>query len=129
MTMQPGDQIIGGILGGQVDPFQLAPALPHESPLPFVPRYLAKQLWPQGFNPFQPAAMAPAPPVVVAQPLQPANQAAQPAAQPVVAAPQPAAKIIPQPAAKIIPRARDASLHEEIHPTSQRIRISARRGF
>ena len=61
--MQPGDQIMSGVLSGQVDPLALAPAMPWESPLPFVPRYLAQRLWPQGFVPLLPAARAPAPPV------------------------------------------------------------------
>jgi len=91
VLQQPGERIIGGILGGQVDPFQLAPALPHESPIPFVPRYLAKRLWPQGFVPLLPAARAPTPPVV--QPPAP-RAAAPPAAPPRAAPPAPRKRVL-----------------------------------
>ncbi|MBA7646509.1 hypothetical protein ES703_54273 [subsurface metagenome] len=91
VMQQPGDQIISGVLSGQVDAFQLAPAMPWESPLPFVPRYLARQLWPQGFKPFQLAAggltgtVQPAPPVAAKVIPQPAVQvAAPPVAAPMV---------------------------------------------
>ena len=88
VQQQPGDRILGGIIGGQVDPFQLAPAMPWESPLPFVPRYLAKQMWPQGFQPFQQLAAA-IPPAAV-QPPAPANQVVvtQPTAPPAQPAPR-----------------------------------------
>ena len=84
VQQQPGDQILGGILSGQVDLFSLAPAFPHESPMPFIPRYLAKRLWPGGIQPFQPAAVIPP----AAQP--PANQVRPPA--------QPAPRVAAQPA-------------------------------
>jgi len=119
--MEPGERIIGGILGGQVDPFNLAPAMPWESPVPFVPRYLAKQLWPQGFQPFKvpapPVVAQPIQPLIPAQPSVPANQVVT---QPAPAQPQPAA---PRPAA------RDASAHEPIRPMSQRIKITERAGM
>lgn len=101
VQQQPGDRILGGILSGQVDLFSLAPALPHESPLPFVPRYLARQMWPQGFQPFQqpvPAlALAPVQPApaVVAQPIQPpANQVRPPARPRVAAQPTPRKRVL-----------------------------------
>jgi len=117
VMQQPGDQIIGGILSGQVDPFQLAPAMPWESPLPFVPRYLAKQLWPQGFP--LPAVIPP-----TAVPIQP----------PVQPAPPVAAKVIPQPvaappvAAPLVTRS-ISSGGEPISARSQRVRIRERPGL
>jgi len=62
-------------LTGQITPqqieaaVQLAPAMPWESPLPFMPRYLARRLWPGGFVPFQQLATLPAQaPAQAAQP-------------------------------------------------------------
>lgn len=80
------------LLTGQITPqqigqaaFQLAPAFPHESPLPFMPRALARRLWPRGFVPFQ----QPVPTPEVVQPAaRPVNQLLAPAA------PQPAANQI-----------------------------------
>ncbi|MBA7648014.1 hypothetical protein ES703_55793 [subsurface metagenome] len=54
------DDEAGQITPQQID--QALPAMPWESPLPFVPRFLAQRLWPRGFLPLQPAPM-PAPPV------------------------------------------------------------------
>ena len=136
MTMQP---IPGeALLTGQVDGrhlgnaiLQFLPALPGEGP-PFMPRALAKAIFPRGFAPGMIAALpaelpqlAPLlPPAgIPSQPIQPANQVP---AQPVAAAPQPAVKIIPQPAAR---RTRDASAHERIQPTSHRVRIVERKGL
>ena len=115
--MQSGDQIIGEILNGQVDPFQFAPAMPWESPLPFVPRYLAKRLWPRGFIPLQPAARAPAPVVVPIQPAPAVNQVPRPPAPPRAAPPAP-------------PKPQDRSLDPEMR-TARSIRqvVKERRGF
>ncbi|MBA7607958.1 hypothetical protein ES703_15128 [subsurface metagenome] len=115
VQQQPGDQLISGILGGQVDAFQLAPALPWESPLPFVPRYLARRLWPGGFVPGRLPAQVPPAPQPVIQPPAPANQVVT---QPAPAQPQPAARL-----------PRDVSAHEPIQPTSQRVRIVERKGM
>ena len=124
------------LLTGQVDGRQLGnailqflPALPGEGP-PFMPRALAKTIFPRGFAPGMIAALpatlpVPTPEILQAAVVPPANQViAQPVA---VAAPPPPAPA--PPAAKIVPRARDASAHEPIRPTSQRVRISARRGL
>jgi len=133
--MQPGE----ALLTGQVDGRQLGnailqflPALPGEGP-PFMPRALAKTIFPRGFAPGMIAALPATLPVATPEILRaaavpPANQAiAQPVAapQPVPARPQPAAKIIPQPVS--LPR--DVSAHEVIHPISQRVRIRERPGL
>ncbi len=126
-------QVDGRQLGNAI--FQFLPALPGEGP-PFMPRALAKAIFPRGFAPGMIAALPAALPVPTPEILQaakvvhpPANQVvAQPVAaapQPVPARPQPAAKIIPQPVS--LPR--DVSAHEVIHPISQRVRIRERPGL
>jgi len=81
MTMQqPGEMLLTGQVDGRAmgqTIFSLAPALPHESPLPFVPRGLAQRLWPGGFQPFAAPTVAPVPliPAVPAPPVVPAPPA------------------------------------------------------
>ena len=62
--------------------FQLGPALPWESPLPFVPRALAQRLWPGGFVPGRfPAAQVIPPAPQVQPPIRPPVQPTPPANQ------------------------------------------------
>jgi len=78
--MQPGEALLTGQVNGQQLGqvlFAFGPTLPHESPIP-MPRALARQLFPGGFQPF--AAPTMAPPVTLIPP-------AAPAAPPVVPAP------------------------------------------
>ena len=85
MTMPGFPGLISGqpLNGQQVGNalFQLAPTLPHESPVP-LPRVLAKILFPQGFVPFvaAPAPARPAAPLIPPAPAVPAAPAAPPAA-------------------------------------------------
>ena len=111
-------QVDGRHLGNAI--LQFLPALPGEGP-PFMPRALAKAIFPRGFAPGMIAAL----PAELPQPAPLLPPAGIPA-QPVAAAPQPAVKIIPQPAAR---RTRDASAHERIQPTSHRVRIVERKGL
>jgi len=80
--MQPGEALLTGQINGQQLGqvlFAFSPTLPHESPIP-MPRALARQLFPGGFQPFAVPTMAP--------PVQPALiPPAAPAAPPVVPAP------------------------------------------
>jgi len=78
MFTQPG-QVSGAQLGNAI--FKFLPSLPGEGP-PFMPRALAKALFPQGFVPGMIPQAAPtmAPPVTLIPP-------AAPAAPPVVPAP------------------------------------------
>ena len=115
--------------------FQLLPTMPHESPIP-MPRVLARQLFPGGFQPFR-AAPTLAPPVALVPPAAPAAPPVVPAPPPVDAngnqilrrQPMPAASPAQPVVAAAPARARDASSHEQIHPTSQRVRIRERRGL
>lgn len=81
---------------GQLDGWLLAPAFPHESPIPFIPRGIAQRLWPGGFLRPQPATMVPAPPMVapVGVPTQPQPAQAPPGLPP---PPQPKAVAPPPP--------------------------------
>jgi len=77
--MQPGEALLTGQINGQQLGqvlFAFSPTLPHESPIP-MPRALARQLFPGGFQPF--AAPTMAPPALIPP--------AAPAAPPVVPAP------------------------------------------
>ena len=109
--------------------FQFLPALPGEGP-PFMPRTLAKQLFPRGFFPGMipalPAAARPAPPV---QPLIP------PAGIP-VQPPAPAAnQVVTQPPPKPVQPAPPTGYRsaaqggEAIRTSSQRIRVRERPGL
>jgi len=79
--MQPGDQLFKGVLEGQVGgqqlgtaAFDLLPAMPAEGP-PFMPRFMARAIFPNGFlgaqglvPPAWPPAAAPPPPAVAQVP-------------------------------------------------------------
>jgi len=129
MTMQPGDALLTGQVDGRKvgqAAWSLAPTLPHEAPLP-MPRFLARALFPQGFIPGRIPAVAPMAPPVTQPLIPPAGiQPPAPAANQVVT-PPPAPPAQPaQPAARL---PRDVSAHEPIRPTSQRIRITERKGM
>ncbi|MBA7670905.1 hypothetical protein ES703_79052 [subsurface metagenome] len=111
-------QISGQQLGQAI--FNFLPSLPGEGP-PGMPRFLAKQLFPNGFVPGAlPAAMAP--PVVQPPVVQP----------PVAAARPPAAAAVPQPPAPPAPAARvDRRVLDSEMVTARSIRqvVKERRGM
>ena len=136
--MQPGEAILTGQVDGEKlgqVAVQLAPALPHESPIPFVPRGIAQRLWPGGFLP---AAMAPAPSVapagIPAQPPAPVDAKGNSIAR-TQAMPQPAANQVarPQPAPQPTPQLTGyrsaAQGSEPIATRSQRVQIRERPGL
>lgn len=68
--MQPGEALLTGQINGQQlgqALFAFGPTLPHEAPIP-MPRALARQLFPQGFQPFRAPTMAPPVPLIPAAP-------------------------------------------------------------
>ena len=123
MTMQPGD----ALLTGQVDGLkvgqailQLLPSMPHEGP-PFMPRAIARQIFPAGFLRQQPEEVPPtvvAPPAVPAAP--PPNQGNHP---------RPPAPAPPAPARQPAPKQDRSFDSEMVTARSQRVRIRERPGM
>ncbi|MBA7619873.1 hypothetical protein ES703_27215 [subsurface metagenome] len=128
---QPGELLLTGQLNGaQLGNalFQFLPTMPHESPIP-MPRALAKAFFPQGFVPGRfPAAQAPPvqPAAIAAPPVAPAGPVDSKGNQILRREPKAAVAAQPQPAPA---QPRNASTHEQIHPTSQHVRIAERKGL
>lgn len=128
--MQPGEALlIGQVDGRQLGQilFEFLPTMgPWESPIP-LPRALARRLFPGGFQPSAAPTMAP---VTLIPPAAPAPVVPAPAVDEKgnqVERRQPLPAAIPAPPVAAAPaQPRDASSHEQIHPTSQRIRIAER---
>ena len=117
----PGQALISGQISGQQlgqAILNFLPSLPGEGP-PGMPRFMAKALFPQGFQPFAlPAAVVPVQPPVV----QPPVAAARPPAP--AAVPQPPAP--PAPAARVDRRVLDS---EMVTARSIRQVVKERRGM
>jgi len=103
MTMQPGEMLLTGQVDGRQLGnfiFSLLPALPGEGP-PGMPRFLSRQMFPGGFQPFRAApTMAPV------QPIPPAVTAAPPVVPAVDANGNQILRRQPLPAAPPAPRKR-----------------------
>ncbi len=111
--MQPGEALLTGQINGQQlgqALFAFGPTLPHEAPIP-MPRALARQLFPGGFQPFA----APMAPVLI------------PPAAPAPVVPVAAPPVVPVPA--VDERGNQIERRQPLPPAPPRKRVLERGSF